>query len=178
MKTTDDLKEMFDIVDEKDRVIGQATREEVHKNKKLIHRSIGVVVFNQKGEIFLQQRSAAKDTDPLLWTISCSGHVLAGDNYEKTAHRELIEELGIDLRLIPVAKSVCTTSVETELAMLYKAYAQGPFFLNVKEIKKGKFFSRTELERKIKRKKIKLSYMGKLALSKLGFLNQEKSVKK
>lgn len=95
MKTTDNLEEILDVVDEEDRVIGQATREEVHRNKKLIHRSIGVAVSNDKGELFLQQRSATKDTDPNKWTISCSGHVGAGDDYLATVYRELEEELGI-----------------------------------------------------------------------------------
>jgi len=75
IKTTDNQNEIFDIVNEEDRVIGQTTRGEAHGNPKLMHRSIGVVIFNSKGEIFLQQRSATKDTDPLKWTISCSGHV-------------------------------------------------------------------------------------------------------
>lgn len=97
MKTTDNQNEIFDIVDKNDNVIGQARREEVRRNKNLIHRSIGVAIFNKKGEMFLQQRSAGKDTDPLKWTISCSGHVLAGENYEETVLRELNEELGLDL---------------------------------------------------------------------------------
>ena len=95
MEITDNLKELFDIVDENDKVVGRATRGQVHGNPKLIHRSVGVAVFNSKGELFLQKRTATKDTDPLLWTISCSGHVGRGDAYEKTAVRELEEELGI-----------------------------------------------------------------------------------
>ena len=75
MKISDNQNEIFDVVDENDKVIGQARRGEAHRNKKLIHRSVGVLVFNKKGELFLQQRSATKDTDPLKWTISASGHV-------------------------------------------------------------------------------------------------------
>ena len=96
MKSTDNSDELFDVVNDKDEVIGQATRGEVHKNKKLIHRSIGVAVFNSKGELFLQKRSATKDTDPLLWTISCSGHVRSGNDYDETAIRELKEELALE----------------------------------------------------------------------------------
>ncbi len=75
MKTTDNQNEIFDVVDEDDNVIGRVKRGEANRNKNLIHRSIGVAVFNRKGEIYLQQRSSTKDTDPMCWTISCSGHV-------------------------------------------------------------------------------------------------------
>ena len=73
--TSDNQEELFDVVDEKDEIIGLAKRGEVHLNPRLMHRSVGVVVFNKKGEIFLQKRSISKDVDPGKWTISCSGHV-------------------------------------------------------------------------------------------------------
>ena len=217
MKTTDNQNELFNIVDEKDNVVGQATRGEVHKNKSLIHRSVGVVVFNSRGEIFLQQRSAGKDTDPSKWTISASGHVsaesaevghgffaylpnspaLAGSNtvgvlkkhdlpadsyspsrhpqdpnaqvYEEAAHRELQEELGVDLDIEPVVKYLCRAPNETEMQMLYKAYHDGSFRLNKKEIIKGNFFTQKELKEAIRSGKIVLSFMGKKALEKLGW---------
>jgi isopentenyldiphosphate isomerase len=96
IQTTDNQNKIFDVVNEKDEVIGQAKRGEAHGNSKLIHRSIGVAVFNSKGELFLQQRSETKDTEALKWTISCSGHVNSGGSYEETFFRELKEELGIN----------------------------------------------------------------------------------
>jgi isopentenyldiphosphate isomerase len=217
MKTTDNQNELFNIVDEKDNVVGQATRGEVHKNKSLIHRSVGVVVFNSRGEIFLQQRSAGKDTDPRKWTISASGHVsaesaevghgffaylqnspaLAGSNtvgvlkkhdlpadsyspsrhpqdpnaqvYEEAAHRELREELGADLDIEPVAKYICRAPNETEMQMLFKTTYNGPFRLHPAEIAQGKFFTQKELVESLKSGKLKLSFMGKVALRKLGW---------
>ena len=53
METTDDQNEIFDVVDENDKVIGQASRREVHSNKNLIHRSIGIAVINSNNKIFL-----------------------------------------------------------------------------------------------------------------------------
>lgn len=166
---TDNLEEIFDIVNENDQVIGQAKRSEVHKNRNLIHRSIGVVVFNGNGEVFLQQRSAGKDTDPFKWTISCSGHVNKGSTYEESAHRELTEELGVDLPLIPVTKYIYSDSVETEMAFIYKAFSEGPFNLNKAEILTGKFFSHERLIRDVEVGKIILSCSGKEALGKLGW---------
>ena len=179
-KTTDDQNEIFDIVDENDKVIGKATRGEVHRDKKLIHRSIGVAVFNSKGEIFLQRRSATKDTDPLKWTISCSGHVNSGDSYEETVVRELKEELGILYKgttcrtargaLEIVAKYLCRAPNETEMQMLYKISYDGPFKLNEEEICQGKFFTRKELKETAERGIIELSFMGRKALEKVGWM--------
>lgn len=87
--------EWFDVVDENDRVIGKETRSQVHK-KKLLHRAIHVFVFRSDGALYLQKRSATKDTAPNRWVSSCSGHVDSGEDYETAARRELGEELGID----------------------------------------------------------------------------------
>jgi len=87
-------KEVLDIVDANDEVIGQADREECHANF-LRHRAIQVFVFDPKGKIFVQKRSRKKDVFPGLFEASCSGHVQAGEAYRQAAVRELAEELGI-----------------------------------------------------------------------------------
>jgi isopentenyl-diphosphate delta-isomerase type 1 len=166
---TDNQDEIFDIVDGNDQVIGKARRGEVHGNKYLIHRSIGVIVVNDKGEIFLQQRSNTKDTDPLKWTISVSGHVERGDTYENAAKRELQEEIGINVPIIPFDKFIYRGEQETEVSQLFKAISNGPFQLNKEEIIQGKFFTRKELIRLIKSGKIELSNMGKETLKHFGW---------
>ena len=62
---------------------------------KLLHRAIHVFVFNKVGQLYLQRRSMAKDTAPGKWVSSCSGHVNSGEDYDKAAGRELIEEIGL-----------------------------------------------------------------------------------
>lgn len=44
--------EYLDIVDDEDNVINQATREEAYA-KRLSHRIVHVLVFNDKGEMLL-----------------------------------------------------------------------------------------------------------------------------
>ena len=90
--------EMFCVVDAHDRVIGAESRDYVHVNN-LRHRAIHVLIFNLKGEIFLQRRSIWKDMHPGRWDSSTSGHVAPGESYEQAAHRELREEIGIDCQL-------------------------------------------------------------------------------
>lgn len=83
-------EEIYDLVDMEDRVIGQATRKEIHQ-KNLLHRSVHIFVFNPQGELYLQKRAYSKDENPGFWDTSCAGHVDAGEDYLNAANRELME---------------------------------------------------------------------------------------
>ena len=87
-------EEILEIVDENDRVIGTERRGVIHA-QGLMHRSAQVLVFNSRGELFLQKRSDDKDEFPGLWDSSAAGHVDPGESYFECARRELQEELGI-----------------------------------------------------------------------------------
>ena len=56
-------QELLDVVDAEDRVIGVKTRGEIHA-QGLMHRAVHILVFNSKGELFLQKRSMSKDENP------------------------------------------------------------------------------------------------------------------
>lgn len=171
METTDNQYEVFDVVDLDDKVIGEATRGQTHNNKNLIHRSVGIAVFNRRGKIFLQRRSMTKDTDALLWTISCSGHVLKGENYQETAYRELTEELGIEGSVLNfLIKYIFYGEKETEMVTLYKINYDGEIALQTEEILEGKFFSKQEISSAIATSDIELNLWGKTALAKLGII--------
>lgn len=171
MKTTDNLDELFDVVDDSDNLIGQARRVKVHRNQNLIHRSIAVAVFNSKGELFLQKRSATKDIDPLLWSVSCAGHVSAGDSYERAVLRELKEELGIEkekdgeeISLEVVAKYLKRCEVESEMVVLYKIVYDDKLILQSEEIISGRFFTQKALSYSISKGDVVMSKSGKIAL--------------
>src|SRR5258706_14114446 len=93
-------EEIFDVVNERDKVIGRKARGEVHR-LGLKHRAVHVLVFNSRGEVFLQKRSMKKDTFPGAWDSSASGHLDSGEDYDACAVRELREEIGLGLRAAP-----------------------------------------------------------------------------
>jgi isopentenyl-diphosphate delta-isomerase len=104
--------EIFDVVDADDRVIGAATRDEVHR-QGLRHRAAHVLVFDRGGRLYLQRRAPWKECAPGLWDTSVAGHLERGESYAMAAHRELGEELGAtamrELRLLTrLAASVDT----------------------------------------------------------------------
>ena len=94
-----DPSELFDQVDENDNVLRPATRQKIH-SERLLHRAVHAVFFDKTAKfILLQKRSAKKDTYPLAYTTSCSGHVDSGETYEAALLRETCEELGVKMEL-------------------------------------------------------------------------------
>jgi len=141
--------ELFDVVDEDDRVIAQSPRREVHA-RKLRHRAIHVLIHDPNGRLFLQRRSLGKDTFPGCWDSSCSGHVDAGEDYPAAARRELGEELGwrdAALPLRPLLKLNATPETGHEFIQIFVlGPLSGPFDLNSEEITEGRWAAPNELD--------------------------------
>src|SRR5215472_4698973 len=99
---TDDQmpEDIFDVVNDRDEVIDRKPRSEVHR-LGLMHRATHILVFNSRGQVFLQKRSMKKDRQPGLWDSSASGHLNSGEAYDACALRELQEELGLRLSQPP-----------------------------------------------------------------------------
>ena len=142
--------EIFDVVNDRDEVVGQATRAEVHK-RRLLHRAVHVLVFGADGRVFLQQRSRLKDTSPGLWNSSCSGHLDAGEDYDAAAVRELGEEIGLKVtaatRLTRLLKLAPCRETGWEFAWVYRARGDGPFTLHPAEVERGEWRTVDEVTR-------------------------------
>lgn len=138
--------EIFDVVDAEDRVTGQLSRYEVHR-QKLLHRAVHIFVFNERGDLFLQRRSRWKDMHPLRWDSSAAGHVNAGDTYADTAPREIEEELGVSAAVEEIAKIAPSAATGWEHVRLYRAQHEGPFQLNPAELDGGGFFTLEQIDR-------------------------------
>src|SRR5215470_1762635 len=141
-------EEIFDVVNERDEVIGRASRAEVHK-RGLMHRAVHVLVFNSRGQVFLQQRSLKKDRQPGLWDSSASGHLDSGEDYDACAVRELREEIGLALSAPPqrLFKLAACSETDLEHVWVYRCNAEGAFELNPEEIQGGGWFAPGEVSR-------------------------------
>ena len=135
-------EEIFDVVNDRDEVIGQERRSEVHR-LGLQHRAVHVLIFNQRGEVFLQKRSMKKDRQPGLWDSSSSGHLDHGEDYDACAVRELREELGLAVTqpLQRLFKIDACEETDQEFVWIYRCASEGPFDLNAEEIDRGDWFA-------------------------------------
>jgi isopentenyldiphosphate isomerase len=143
-------EEIFDVVNERDEVIGRATRREVHRTG-LRHRAVHVLVFNARGEVFLQKRSMTKDSSPGLWDSSTSGHLDCGEDYDACALRELREEIGLHLSDCPRRLFKVEACLDTgqEFVWVYQCESEGPFMLHPEEIERGEWLSPEMLARRV-----------------------------
>ena len=141
----DDSSELFDVVDSENRVVGQATRGEVHA-RGLLHRSVHILVFNSRGELFLQKRAMTKDENPGYWDSSAAGHVNAGEDYRTSAERELMEELGISGELQFFKKFSASPKTLWEHVETYLCTTDQKITINPVEISEGRFWPMTELK--------------------------------
>jgi len=131
--------ERFPIADKKDRILRYANRSEVHGNN-LRHRAVHILIFNEAGELYLQQRSRWKDRHPLKWDSSAAGHVAFRESYDETARRELKEELGTTVPLHKVSKVSASQRTDHEFIWLYRGLTSGDLVPDNSEIEQGAFF--------------------------------------
>lgn len=141
-------QEIFEVVNDRDEVIGLAPRNEVHK-LGMKHRATHVLIFNARGQVFLQKRSATKDCHPGVWDSSAAGHLNPGESYDACAVREVEEELGLRLSAPPQALFKINACIATgqEFVWVYRAVAEGPFTLHAEEVSDGGWFTPAEVER-------------------------------
>jgi 16S rRNA (adenine1518-N6/adenine1519-N6)-dimethyltransferase len=134
-----EAEESFPVVDNSDHFLHSAPRAKVHGDN-LRHRAVHILVFNKSGEVYLQKRSRWKDRHPGLWDSSAAGHVLAGEEYDHAAQRELREELGIEALLERIVKLPASERTGQEFIWLYCARCDGEILPNRYEIELGRYF--------------------------------------
>ena len=87
------------LVDSNDNILGYKSKAECHDGDGILHRAFSLFIFNEKGELLIQQRAAEKRLWPLIWSNSCCSHPREGESYELAVKRRLKEELGLEVDL-------------------------------------------------------------------------------
>ncbi|MGO3344858.1 MAG: NUDIX hydrolase [Marinomonas sp.] len=90
--------EIITLVDKDNIVIGETPRRLMNFQEDY-HRVTYILVFNKEGNLIIQKRTDNKAFCPGYYGVTTGGVVDSGESYFDAAHRELQEELGVDLPL-------------------------------------------------------------------------------
>ena len=85
--------ELLILVDTDDQETGSLGKVECHDGDGILHRAFSVFLFNDRGELLLQQRSADKRLWPMYWTNTCCSHPRQGEAMQVATERRLQQEL-------------------------------------------------------------------------------------
>ena len=89
------------LVDEQDNELGTMEKIEAHR-KALLHRAFSIFIFNDRGQMMLQQRALSKYHSPGLWTNACCSHPRPGEDLMDATARRIVEEMGFTCDLVEV----------------------------------------------------------------------------
>lgn len=137
--------EIVQIVD-RDNCETEALPRRIMRERGLIHRACYILVFNDKGELFLQKRTATKDVFPSCWDVAAGGVVLAGESYEESAVRELSEELGVEgVAIKHLFDQYFEKDTNRVWGRIFSCTHNGPFQLQEEEVAYGRFMKVSEI---------------------------------
>lgn len=125
------------LVDEDDNPTGTMEKMEAHE-KGLLHRAFSVFIFNNNGDMLLQQRAFSKYHSGGLWTNTCCSHPREGEATIEAAHRRLQEEMGFDCEIKKAfdfiyKKELDKGLTEHELDHVFIGEFEGEFRFNPEE---------------------------------------------
>jgi isopentenyl-diphosphate Delta-isomerase len=165
------MLEQVILVNELDEETGTSEKMEAHR-KALLHRAFSVFLFNNKGEMLLQQRALGKYHSPGLWTNACCSHPRPGEPVEEAAGRRLKEELGIDANLEKAFDFIYRTEfdnglTEYEFDHVYTGTYSGTLTPDNQEVKDYCFRSMEDIEDDLRQRPEKYTSWFKIALPRL-----------
>jgi isopentenyl-diphosphate delta-isomerase len=139
------------LVDADDHVVGFRTKADCHAGAGLLHRAFSVFLFNERGEVLLQQRSANKRLWPLFWANSCCSHPRQGELMDAAAHRRTQEELQIETPLSMMYKFTYQASYgeegsEHEMCSVYVGRVAEHVVVNANEVAAVRFVAPDKLD--------------------------------
>ena len=142
------------LVDNDDRETGNLSKAECHDGDGILHRAFSVFLFNDQGELLLQQRGAEKRLWPMYWTNTCCSHPRQGESMGMATERRLQQELNVGSALEFVYKFEYQVRFgdlgsEYELCSVYLGRMSGEATANDSEIAALRFVSAQDLQTEI-----------------------------
>jgi isopentenyl-diphosphate delta-isomerase len=142
------------LVDEADRSLGFLSKDLCHEGRGVLHRAFSLLIFNESGELLIQQRAASKRLWPMYWSNSCCSHPRGDETLEAAAQRRLDEELGIQCPLHFLFKfqyqaQFDATGAENELCSVFVGRCRDPIRVNSAEIRDWRWISPEALQHEI-----------------------------
>jgi isopentenyl-diphosphate delta-isomerase len=146
--------ELLILVDQDDQETGRLNKAECHDGEGILHRAFSVFLFNDQGELLLQQRSAGKRLWPGFWTNTCCSHPRAGESMALATERRLQQELGTSAMLEFIYKfsyqvTFKDCGAEHELCSVYLGRLERPPAANETEIAELRFIAPAALDREM-----------------------------
>ncbi len=160
------MEEQVILVDENDVERGVMEKHQAHE-LGVLHRAISILVFNNKGELLLQQRAAHKYHSPLLWTNTCCSHPRPGEPTDEAASRRLMEEMGLSTALEHKWRFIYKTTFENglsehELDHVFFGFSDAIPSINPDEVNAYRYVSLQQLENEITMAPQQFTYWFKL----------------
>ncbi len=139
------------LVDSQDECIGYLDKAACHDNQGLLHRAFSLFLFNEKGEVLLQQRVANKRLWPLFWSNSCCSHPRQNESMQQAVSRRVWEELGVQSEMVYLYKFEYQATFqdqgsEHELCYVYIGRTETKPNINSHEINAWKWVSLQKLD--------------------------------
>lgn len=144
--------EIIDVVDERDRVVGQVRRAEAYA-RGLRHRAAFVLVRDAAGRIFVHRRTAHKLIFPSLYDPFVGGVLGTGESYDEAALREAEEELGVSglPRPEPLFRFLYQDGPRTWWSAVYQVRCDMPVSPQPSEVAWHGFLTEEELAERLER---------------------------
>ncbi len=142
------------LVDDNDLEIGHLDKAGCHRGTGVLHRAFSLFVFNNQGQLLLQQRSADKPLWPLYWSNSCCSHPRRGESVDYAVNRRLEQELGMYTDAAFIYKfqyhaQFDESGSERELCWVYLGRCNEQPQPNKNEVADWRFISADDLNREL-----------------------------
>ena len=133
--------EVLGLVDDAGRDAGSAPRWRVRRDN-LRHRATGVLLLDPAGRVYVHRRTDTKDVYPGAYDCWAGGCVLAGEDPDEAAVRELAEELGVaGVPLTPLWVAPYADDTTRYLSHTYVASWDGPVVHQPSEVASGQWLT-------------------------------------